>query len=85
MPFIDDFHPRHEDPIHQDDILIEQFVLQETLFVEDYSEPTTFVVIETIEELDNWFEEERRDHHQEREERLADNDELEEEVLKRKL
>jgi len=85
LPFIDDFHPRHEDPIHQDDILIEQFVLQETLFVEDYSEPTTFVVIETIEELDNWFEEERRDHHQEREERLADNDELEEEVFEEEV
>ena len=79
LPFIDEFYPRHEDPIHQDDILIEQFVLQETLFVEDYSEPETILVIETIEELDDWFEEERRDHHEEREERLVENDEPAEE------
>ena len=79
MPFISEFGPRHEDPIHQEDILIEQFVLQETLFVEDYSEPETILVIETIEELDTWFEEERRDHHEEREERIAENDEPAEE------
>lgn len=42
LPFIDNFHPRHEDPVHQEDILLEQFVLQETLFVEDFTEPENF-------------------------------------------
>jgi len=79
LPFIDDFRSRHEDPIHQEDILIEQFVLQETVFVEDFTEPETIIAIETIEELNDWFEEERRDHHEEREERLVENDEPEEE------
>ena len=79
LPFIDDFHPRHETP-HQDEILIEQFVLQETLFVEDYSEPENFLVIETIEELDTWFEEERREQRNEdREERIVEREEPEEE------
>ena len=82
LPFIDDFHPRHEDPIHQEDILIEQFVLQETLFVEDFTEPESFLVINTIEELDNWFEEERRETREEtREERVAESDEPEEEFV----
>ena len=82
LPFIDDFHPRHEDPIHQDDILIEQFILQETVFVEDFSEPETIIAIETVEELEEWFEEETREHFEERlEERLADLDEPEEEFI----
>jgi len=82
LPFIDDFHPIHEDPIHQDDILIEQFILQETVFVEDFSEPETIIAIETVEELDEWFEEETREHSEESlEERLADLDEPEEEFI----
>jgi len=80
LPFIDNFHPRHEDPVHQEDILLEQFVLQETLFVEDFTEPENFLVINTIEELDDWFEEERQEHREEiREERIADNDEPQDE------
>ena len=80
LPFIDNFYPRHEDPIHQEDILLEQFVLQETLFVEDFTEPENFLVINTIEELDDWFEEERQEHREEiREERIANNDEPQDE------
>ena len=80
LPFIDNFHPRHEDPLHQEDLLLEQFVLQETLFVEDFTEPENFLAINTIEELDTWFEEERQEHREEiREERIADRDEPEEE------
>ena len=82
LPFIDDFRPRHEDPLHQEDILLEQFVLQETLFVEDFTEPENFLAINTIEELDDWFEEETREIREEiREERIVERDELEEEVI----
>ena len=82
LPFIDNFHPRHEDPLHQEDLLLEQFVLQETLFVEDFTEPENFLAINTIEELDTWFEEERQEHREEiREERIADRDEPEEEFI----
>jgi hypothetical protein len=52
LPFIENFDPRHGDPVHQEDILLEQFVLQETLFVEDFTEPENFLAINTIEELD---------------------------------
>jgi len=79
LPFIDNFHLRHEDSIHQEDILLEQFVLQETLFVEDFSEPETILVIETIDELNEWFEEERGNQRDERDERLVENHETEEE------
>lgn len=80
LPFIDDFRG-HGDFLPQEDVFAEQFVLQETLFVEDYSEPENFLVINTIEELDDWFEEERDEHHEEHrdEEHVARNDEPEEE------
>ena len=82
LPFIDDFRPRHEDPLHQEDVLLEQFVLQETLFVEDFTEPESFLAINTIEELDDWFEEETREIREEiREERIAERDEPEEEFI----
>jgi len=82
LPFIDDFRPRHEDPLHQEDVLLEQFVLQETLFVEDFTEPENFLAINTIEELDDWFEEETREIREEiREERIAERDEPEEEFI----
>ena len=59
LPFIDDFSPRHDEPFHhQDDILIEEFIFQETFLVEDFSEPSTFVEFETIEELEERLEEE---------------------------
>tara|TARA_R100001460_G_scaffold23739_2_gene47818 strand:+ start:1443 stop:3680 length:2238 start_codon:yes stop_codon:yes gene_type:complete len=82
LPFVDNFHHRHEDPLHQEDILLEQFVLQETLFVEDFSEPENFLAINTIEELDDWFEEETREIREEiREERIVERDEPEEEFI----
>ena len=82
LPFIDDFRPRHEDPLHQEDVLLEQFVLQETLFVEDFTEPENFLAINTIEELDDWFEEETREIREEiREERIVERDEPEEEFI----
>ena len=82
LPFIENFDPRHGDPVHQEDILLEQFVLQETLFVEDFTEPENFLAINTIEELDTWFEEETREIREEiREERIAERDEPEEEFI----
>tara|TARA_R110000803_G_scaffold66288_1_gene127689 strand:- start:9 stop:2231 length:2223 start_codon:yes stop_codon:yes gene_type:complete len=46
------------DTQYQEDILIDQFTFQETFLVEDYSEPETFIEFNSIEELDEWFEEE---------------------------
>jgi len=81
IPFLGDFLPRHEDPLHQEDILVEQFVLQETLFVEDFREPEIILVIETIDQLDDWFEEERGNRDDNREERFVEGDERQEEFL----
>ena len=55
----------HELPMHDEevflpieDIMIEEFIFQETFLVEDFREPETFIELETIEELEEWFEEE---------------------------
>jgi hypothetical protein len=82
LPFIDDFRG-HDDFLPQEDVFVEQFILQETLFVEDFTEPENFLVINTIEELDDWFEAEREEHHEEHrdEEEVAQNDEPEEEFI----
>ena len=82
LPFIDDFMPRHDEPFHQNEVLIDEFIFQETFLVEDYSEPETFIEFNTVEELEEWFEEETREQHEERhEEELADLDEPEEEFI----
>ena len=81
LPFIDDFMPRHDEPFHQDEVLIDEFIFQETFLVEDYSEPETFIEFNSVEELEEWFEEETREHSEEREEELADLDEPEEEFI----
>ena len=79
LPFIDDFTPHHDEPLHhQDDILLDEFIFQETFLVEDYSEPETFIEFNSIDELDEWFEEETNENF---EERLADLDEPEEEFI----
>tara|TARA_R100001591_G_scaffold16500_4_gene22853 strand:- start:2332 stop:4581 length:2250 start_codon:yes stop_codon:yes gene_type:complete len=83
LPFIDEFGPRHDEPFHnQDELLLDEFVFQETFLVEDYTEPNTFISFNTVEDLEEWFEEETNEHHEERhEERLADLDEPEEEFI----
>ncbi len=79
LPFVDDFGPRHDEPFHQDDVLLEEFTFQETFLVEDYSEPETFIEFNSIEELEEWFEEETNEHHEERhQEELADREPEEE-------
>ncbi len=52
--------PMHEEEVFLpiEDIMIEEFIFQETFLVEDFREPETFIELETIEELEEWFEEE---------------------------
>ena len=67
---------------HPDEILLEEFLFQENFLVEDYSEPETFIEFETIEELEEWFDEETNENVEERiEEELANLDEPEEEFI----
>ena len=81
LPF-QDFDRPHSDPQHNDEILLDEFVFQETFLVEDYTEPNTFIEFNSVEELEEWFEEETNEHFEERpEERLADLDEPEEEFI----
>ena len=82
LPFIDDFVPHHDEPLHQDDLLLDEFIFQETFLVEDYSEPETFIEFNSIEELEEWFDEETNEHFEERiEEEFVNLDEPEEEFL----
>jgi len=83
LPFIDNFTSHHDEPLHhQEDMLLDEFIFQETFLVEDYSEPETFIEFNSIDELEEWFEEETNEHFEERlEERLADLDEPEEEFI----
>ena len=69
----DPFEIRQDFPMQEEeiflpveDLLIEEFIFQETFLVEDFREPETFIELETIEQLEEWFEEETR-----REEELA--------------
>ena len=66
----------------QEDHMLEEFLFQESFLVEDYREPETFIEFETIEELEEWFDEETNENVEERiEEELADLDEPEEEFI----
>ena len=70
--------PMQEEEIFMpvEELLIDEFIFQETFLVEDYAEPNTFIELETIEELEEWFEEETR-----MEEELAYAEEPEEERM----
>ena len=69
-----------QDIIHHEEMLLEEFLFQESFLVEDFREPETFIELETIEQLEEWFEEETQ-HHEEghEEEALAIAEESEEE------
>jgi len=69
-----------QDIIHHEERMLEEFLFQESFLVEDFREPETFIELETIEQLEEWFEEETQ-HHEERheEEALAIAEESEEE------
>ena len=45
-------------PLRLEDELLEEFIFQETILLENFEEPETFIEFETIEELEEWFEEE---------------------------
>ena len=79
----DPFEIRQDFPMQEEeiflpveDLLIEEFIFQETFLVEDFREPETFIELETIEQLEEWFEEETR-----REEELAVLEDPEEEFI----
>ena len=81
--FIEPFEVLHDLPMHEEeifmpveDLMLEEFIFQETFLVEDYREPERFIELETIEELEEWFEEETS-----MEEELAYAEEPEEEFL----
>ena len=82
LPFIDNFTLHYDEPFHQEDILLDEFIFQETFLVEDYSEPETFIEFNNIDELEEWFEEETNEQFEERpEEEFVLEDEPEEEFL----
>ena len=79
----DPFEIRQDFPMQEEEVfmpieelLIDEFIFQETFLVEDYAEPERFIELETIEQLEEWFEEETR-----REEDIAILEEPEEEFI----
>lgn len=81
--FHDPFIPMNDTPLRDEeiftpieDLMVEEFIFQETFLVEDYREPETFIELETIDQLEEWFEEETR-----REEEIAILEEPEEEFV----
>ena len=57
----DEFERNDVITINPSEELIEEFILQETVLVEDFEQINTFIEFESIEELDEWFEEEVRE------------------------
>jgi hypothetical protein len=55
-------------PFDTSEELIEDFVFHETVLVEDYEDLDTYIEFETIEELDEWYEEELAQTEEEEEE-----------------
>ena len=77
-----DVWDREQEQHHPDEILLDEFLFQENFLVEDFSEPETFIEFNTIEELEEWFDEETNERFEERvEEEFADLDEPEEEFI----
>ena len=76
-----DIYDLQQEHQHQEDMLLDEFLFQETFMVEDYSEPETFVEFNNVEELQEWFEEETRHEEERIEEELAELDEPEEEFI----
>ena len=71
-----DFQREEEMFIPMEEPMLDEFIFQETFLVEDFREPETFIELETVEQLEEWFEEETR-----MEEELAYAEEPEEEFL----
>jgi hypothetical protein len=68
-------------PFDTSEELIEDFIFHETVLIEDYEDLDTYIEFETIEELDEWYEEElaQTEEEEEFEEELIV--EIEEEIL----
>tara|TARA_R110000868_G_scaffold236783_2_gene490819 strand:+ start:41 stop:1978 length:1938 start_codon:yes stop_codon:yes gene_type:complete len=66
---------------HQEEMLLDEFTFQETFLIEDYSEPETFIEFNSVEELEEWFEEETHQEEERMEEEMAELDEPEEEFI----
>jgi hypothetical protein len=71
--------------INPSEELIEEFILQETVLVEDFEQINTFIEFETIEELDEWFEEEIREEIAEEREEAEEELYAEEEVFEEEV
>jgi len=67
-------------PFDTSEELIEDFILHETVLTEDYEDLDTYIEFESVEELDEWYEEEREHLEEERieEELLAEEESIEE-------
>jgi hypothetical protein len=76
-----DIYDLQQEQMYQDEMLLEEFLFQETFLVEDYSEPETFIEFNSVEELEEWFEEETQQEEERMEEELAELDEPEEEFI----
>ena len=76
-------------PFDTSEDLIEDFILHETVLVEDYEDLDTYIEFESVEELDEWYEEELEQIEEERieEELLAEEESIEEveEVLEEEI
>ena len=73
--------------INPSEELIEEFILQETVLVEDFEQINTFIEFESIEELNEWFEEEVREElaEESREEQAEEEIYAEEEVFEEEV
>ena len=91
--YYEPFEPMQDMPMREEeifmpieDLLIDEFIFQETFLVEDFREPETFIEFDTIEELEEWFNEETDENFEERiEEELADLDEPQEEIFEEEV
>ena len=83
----DEFDRNDVITINPSEELIEEFILQETVLVEDFEQINTFIEFESIEELDEWFEEEVREElaEERREEQVEEELYAEEEIFEEEV
>jgi len=77
----DEFQRNDVITINPSEELIEEFILQETVLIEDFEQVNTFIEFETIEELDEWLEEELSDETEESQEEIVEELYAEEEIF----
>ena len=77
----DEFQRNDVITINPSEELIEEFILQETVLIEDFEQVNTFVEFETIEDLDEWLEEELSDETEEFQEEIVEELYAEEEIF----